>query len=266
MCRHISSQSACTLLLSESRINDDQNHYLGLVISICSYENALQRRSGIIASNFANGTLFLSKATCLAVKELPPLYQNCRGKCRCTFDYFHFCPWLPLLKGVTHPFIYCSTCEVVHPHPAEAAVHPVNWRLCKHALLLPFRSPLLLPSVPLTAKDLFSRASLLGCLEATFSKCPGKRVLIVCFSLLYVSFCPCLVLRGLSFSKAVKQRFVVLSPLCFLVCVFILTVPQTMQRCRGVIGWMCCFVPEKILIMHFTRFPGRMSLVVASRN
>lgn len=54
--------------------------------------------------------------------------------------------------------------------------------------------------------------------------------------------------------------------LCFLVCVFILIVPQTVQRCRRFIGWMCCFVPEKILIMHFTRFPGRMSLVVASRN
>lgn len=43
----------------------------------------------------------------------------------------------------------------------------------------------------------------------------------MCLSILYLSFCPCLVLRGFSFSsenEAVTQRFVVLSPLCFLVC------------------------------------------------
>lgn len=141
-----------------------------------------------------------------------------------------------------------------------------NWRPCKHALLLSFRSPLLLPSVPLIAKDLFSPASLLGWPEAAFSKCPGRRVLILCLSILYLSYCPCLVRSSLSFSRAVRGRFVVLSPLCFPVWVFILIVPQTVQRCRRVIGWVCCFLPEQILLMHFTGFPGRMSLVVPSRN
>lgn len=44
---HTSSGSACKLLLSESRINNDQNHHVELVICICRYENALQGRSSL---------------------------------------------------------------------------------------------------------------------------------------------------------------------------------------------------------------------------
>lgn len=142
-----------------------------------------------------------------------------------------------------------SACVLTGTHFLPVSLPRSNWRPFKHALLLSLRSPLLLPSVPLTAKDLSSPASLLGWPEASFSKCPGRRVLIVCLSILYLSYCPCLLLRGPSLSKAVRQRFVVLSPLCFLVCVFILTVPQSVQKCRRVIGWACCFVPEKILII-----------------
>lgn len=101
------------------------------------------------------------------------------------------------------------------------------------ALLLSFKSPLLLPSVPLTAKDLFSHGSLLGWPEAAFSKCAVRRVLIVCLSTLYLSFCPYLVLRGLSFSKAVRQRFVVLTLSAFL-CVFSSWLSP--RLCRGAGG------------------------------
>lgn len=54
----------------------------------------------------------------------------------------------------------------------------------------------------------------------------------MCLDIVYLSYCPCPFIRDLSSSRAVRRRFVVLSPLCFLVRVFILTVPQTVQRCR----------------------------------
>lgn len=58
------------------------------------------------------------------------------------------------------------------------------------------------------------------------------------------------------------------SSLCFLVWVFILTVPQTVQRCRMQEGYKVSviFLPGQILVTDFTRFPGRKGWVVASRN
>lgn len=88
---------------------------------------------------------------------------------------------------------------------------------CRHALLLSFRSPLLLSLVPLTAKDLFSPASLLSWPEASLSKFPCRAHLTVCLGVLYLSYCPC---PFLSSSRAVRGRSIVLSPLSAFLCGF----------------------------------------------
>lgn len=226
---------------------------------------------------FANGTRFLSKVPCLAVTELPLLYLTCRGKWGCTFDYFIFHPWLPLLKGVTHPFIYCSRHEVFHHHPAQAAIYPD----CAHVLTVVYFLSVCLPpclaaSPQVTSASAFCAPHCKGCLLPCISAGLGRTLLqqvslqstpncVLGYSvplLLFLSFSQ----GSLIFQGCQRKICSSESSLWFLVWVLILTSPQTVQRCSRVIRGVCCFLTGQILITGFTRFSGSMGLVVASRN
>lgn len=195
------------------------------------------------ASNFANGTRFLSKVTCLVVIELQLLYLTCRCKWGCTIDYFLFHPWLPLLKVVTLPFIYCLQHDVIRHYPAQASFH-LGCACVLSGMYFFFVS---LPPCLAVKPCCFPSGDLCSCLQCLSLQSissplhlfwAGQRQVSlqsrpVCLGILYLSYNPCHFLRGLLSSRAARGRFVVLSPLSAFLCgISSWQSPKLWQRCR----------------------------------
>jgi len=151
-----------------------------------------------------------------------------------------------------------------YPSPPSTCCSPFRLGMCAYwceffslllfllVLLFYFRSPLLLPLVPLTAGDLSSPASLLGWLEVSCSKVSCRTNMMVHLAFLYLSHWSC------AFQA---EKCAVPSSLSSFLCGFSTWQPPEWMCTRAghgrFITLVSCFLPRWTVTVGFTRFLGR---------